>query len=188
MGETVEFDVAAEIDRAARVARTPNDMLPLEDLVQELWVFYLEQPAFDGYSVAQKQSLLVKRARKILQQERIDYMHFTGTFVYTPDAVRTILANSVWAEVDDIGYDVEGRADVQGAMKSLSIDARRLLYRRFVLGAHQNFTSSQRSIVTRSVDRIARELNSQVRVDAVDATFVNTRGEYHENTNAEGAW
>lgn len=188
MGETVEFDVAAEIERAARTARTPNDLLPLEDLVQELWVFYLDTPVMHSYPAQKQQSLLVKQARKTLQQERIDYMHFTGTFVYTPDVVRTILANSVWAEVDDIGYDVEGRADVQGAMKGLSIDARRLLYRRFVLGDHQNFTSSQRSIVTRSVDRIARELNSQVRVDAVDATFVNTRGEYHENTNAEGAW
>ena len=188
MGETVEFDVAAEIERAARVARTPNDMLPLEDLVQELWVFYLDTPVMHSYPAQKQQSLLVKQARKTLQQERIDYMHFTGTFVYTPDAVRTILANSVWAEVDDIGYDVEGRVDVQTAMKSLSIDARRLLYRQFVLGELGKFTEAQRRTSYRAVDKIARELNSQVRVDAVDATFVNTRGEYHENTNAEGAW
>lgn len=142
-----------------------------EDLEQDLWVFYLEEIQPRGYHDAAAVDLLKKQAGKLDKQERIDYMHFRGSFIYTPGMVRTLLADAVWCEVED-AFDIEGRVDVTRALSELPYRTQRLLYARFMLGEKVANDSPARKEIDRAVDSITAILNFRSEAEQVDETHV----------------
>lgn len=166
------IDVDAEIKRIARAARTENDSMPLDDLVQELWVFYLEHGNIQSYAPGQQMKLLRQEAKKRLAQERIDYMYFSGAFVYTPAIVRAYLDECVWQAVED-SFDIDGRVDVQEAFKRLSAQQQMALYIRHCLGEGDKFTNAQKKAASVGVDKIVHHLNGQLVLDEQDLDHID---------------
>lgn len=167
-----EVDFAKVIDDAAR--RESGASIEFEDLRQELWVFYLEQKKQVEHD-KQMVDLIGRRARGTARQERIDYMYFSGAFIYTPSMVRTLLADAVWCDVED-SFDIEGRVDVTAALKKQSQRAQGLLYARFALGEKTENSSPDRFVIDRAIDSITHELNTNSGGERVDETFVLAPG------------
>lgn len=158
-------EVIGEISR-----REATDVMDQDDLQQELWVYLLER-----YSKIENEgqmvTLLKKQARTITKQERIDYMHFRGAFIYTPGMVRTLLADAVWCEVED-AFDIEGRVDVTRALGELPYRTQRLLYSRFALGEKPERKSATEKAIERAVDTITTTLNFRSEAEQVDETYI----------------
>lgn len=171
-----EVDISKVIDNAAH--RESGASIEFEDLRQELWVFYLEKKDMVEHD-KQMASLIGKTARSVARQERIDYMYFSGAFIYTPAMVRTLLADAVWCEVEE-AFDIEGRVDVTAALKKQSQRAQGLLYARFALGEKPEGDSDDRKVIDRAVDSITHELNTHSTGEQIDESFVldptTTRG------------
>ena len=158
-------EVINEISR-----REATDVMDQDDLQQELWVYLLER-----YSKIENEgqmvTMLKKQARTSTKQERIDYMHFRGAFIYTPGMVRTLLADAVWCEVED-AFDIEGRVDVTRALGELPYRTQRLLYSRFALGEKPERKSATEKAIERAVDTITTTLNFRSEAEQVDETYV----------------
>ena len=70
----------------------------VEDVAQAVWLFLFENiQHLNGYTEKGIADLATKSARKYLLQERIDYMHFMGNFIYTPEIVEQYLRDGVWS-------------------------------------------------------------------------------------------
>lgn len=167
--ETFEFDIAEFIRATAR--RQATGVMDPEDLEQDLWVFYLEEIQPRGYHDAAAVDLLKKQAGKLDKQERIDYMHFRGSFIYTPSMVRTLLADAVWCEVED-AFDIEGRVDVTRALSELPYRTQRLLYARFALGEKPERKSANEKAIERAVDTITTTLNFRSGMERADESHI----------------
>lgn len=157
-------EVIGEISR-----REATDVMDQDDLQQELWVYLLER-----YSKIENEgqmvTLLKKQARTITKQERIDYMHFRGSFIYTPGMVRTLLADAVWCEVED-AFDIEGRVDVTRAIRELPYRDQRRLFLWFGCGERSD-NSTDKAAISRLVDSITATLNFRSEAEQVDETYV----------------
>lgn len=166
--ETYEFDIAKFIRATAR--RQATGVMDPEDLEQDLWVFYLEELAESDYPDGTVADLIKKRASRLDRQERIDYMHFRGSFIYTPSMVRTLLADAVWCEVED-AFDIEGRVDVTRAIRELPYKDQRRLFLWFGCGERSG-NSTDKSAISRLVDQITATLNFRSEAEQVDETYV----------------
>lgn len=87
---------SAEIQKAARKAA--NDwpgVVEEEDLAQEVYLHILESPGTQSdlaeMDDTSRYRTLHKIAQRIASQERTDYEHFTGSFMYSVDEVRGLL-------------------------------------------------------------------------------------------------
>lgn len=163
-----EVDISKVIDNAAH--RESGASIEFEDLRQELWIFYLEKKDMVEHD-KQMASLIGKTARSVARRERIDYMYFSGAFIYTPSMVRTLLADAVWCEVEE-AFDIEGRVDVTAALKKQSQRAQGLLYARFALGEKPEGDSDDRKVIDRAIDSITHELNTHSTGERIDESFV----------------
>lgn len=166
--ETYEFDIAKFIRATAR--RQATGVMDPEDLEQDLWVFYLEEIQPRGYHDAAAVDLLKKQAAKLDRQERIDYMHFRGSFIYTPGMVRTLLADAVWCEVED-AFDIEGRVDVTRALSELPHRTQRKLFYWFGRGERAD-SPAEKMAISRAVDQITATLNFRSEAEQVNETWV----------------
>lgn len=166
--ETYEFDIAKFIRATAR--RQATGVMDPEDLEQDLWVFYLEEIQPRGYHDAAAVDLLKKQATKLDRQERIDYMHFRGSFIYTPGMVRTLLADAVWCEVED-AFDIEGRVDVTRALGELPHRTQRKLFYWFGRGERTD-SPAEKMAISRAVDQITATLNFRSEAEQVNETWV----------------
>jgi hypothetical protein len=98
-------------------------------------------------------------ARQFLATERIDYMYFTGGFVYTPSQVQHALATSTWSDASE-APDVDARADMHSAWRRLTPVQQNAVYKRYGLNMPvSELTSAERSAAYRGVDEITQYLN-----------------------------
>ena len=166
--ETFEFDIAEFIRATAR--RQATGVMDPEDLEQDLWVFYLEELAGSDYPPGTINDLIKRRAAKIDRQERIDYMHFRGSFIYTPSMVRTLLSDAVWCEAED-SFDIEGRVDVTRALRELPARDQHRLFCWFGCG-ERNDSPTDKKTISRLVDRIADTLNLRSGMERADESHI----------------
>lgn len=131
-----------------------------EDLEQHLWAEMLSKlKSVKGYTYAGIEGRAVEIARSYMLKERIDYMYFTGSFVYTPAIVEAYLQCAVWQEVEDVP-DVDGRVDVKLAYDALTLQQRQVLYRKYALGEPPGVNDAAgRRMVLRAIDTITHRLN-----------------------------
>lgn len=155
-GQTVT-NIAQKIARNYRTVEA-------EDLAQEVWA----ELATAWQAIAEEVRLSIpavikKRAERIANKERIDYMHFSGSYLYTPKDVRKILAESVWSEVEK-APDVEGRADVRGQFDKLVASRKVAIYKRYGLGfPYKELTKSEQHAMERGITQITDRLNQDLK-------------------------
>lgn len=147
----------------------------VEDVSQAVWLFLFENIQHLGaYTTVGIADLATKSARKYLLKERIDYMHFMGNFIYTPEIVETYLKDAVWAEVEDVP-DIDGRVDVTDEFHRLPLHHKKVLFRKYALGDALDAsdpTGAERKMAERALVRITNNLNLKLNQTKVDDTNV----------------
>lgn len=112
-----------------------------------------------GADAAQAGRVFGKAANQYLAKEAMDYQYFTGTFIYTPALVRSLLESSAWSLIEE-APDLEGRVDVLAAYKNLPPAQKRGVFRRFGLKVPPGEdTDTQRRNTNYGVDSICNYLN-----------------------------
>ena len=141
----------------------------VEDISQAVWLFLFENIQHLGaYTAVGIADLATKSARKYLLKERIDYMHFMGNFIYTPEIVETYLKDAVWAEVEDVP-DIDGRVDVTDEFHRLPLYSKQALFRKYGLGENPSREdSATRMTIDRAVVRITNNLNLKLHQTKVE--------------------
>lgn len=128
---------APDVEYASvKVARDVSFM-SADDIAQELWILlmtdldgYIQRKNDQNYNLGQPsidiQALLYASAKRIVNKELTAYREFQGDYMYTPKDIREILKSQmhiieVFDENEDAFTmgDIEGRLDVQIALKAL---------------------------------------------------------------------
>lgn len=147
----------------------------VEDVEQAIWLFLFENiQHLSQYTTNGFADIATKSARKYLFKERIDFMHFMGNFIYTPDIVETYLKDSVWRETEDVP-DIDGRVDVTDEFNRLPLRQRQILFRKYGLGDPldaEDTSGRDRKMAERAVVRITNNLNLKLNQTKVDDTYV----------------
>jgi len=147
----------------------------VEDVAQAVWLFLFENVQhLQKYTTNGIADLATKSARKYLLKERIDYMHFMGNFIYTPEIVETYLRDAVWAEVEDVP-DIDGRVDVTDEFKRLPLNQQQILFRKYGLGDALDAADTSgrdRKMADRALVRITNNLNLKLNQTKVDSIHV----------------
>ena len=115
--------------------------------------------------------LAIKITREYVNKERIDYMHFSCAYIYTPAMVETYLRECVWNMPTDIPM-IDGRVDVIAEYNNLPLRQRQVLFLKYGAGERFADADPRRKMSDRAVDKIAERLNTRVgmkRVELADA-------------------
>lgn len=160
---------------AAKAAHVPGDLLSRDDLIQDLWQFWLSRTELQEYPENTQKSILRRHARSIIAKERTDYAYFTGAYLYTPTTVRWLLQEAVWV-APFASPDIEGRIDVQKAMRSLSAKDQAVLEAAYAFNMYPNLSKTQQKRVQRAVDKLAAILNSRSKPETKDIHQVAAQG------------
>lgn len=121
--------------------------------------------------------ILRRRAIQHANKERIDYMHFSGSYLYTPKDVRKILSESAWSDVEQ-APDIEGRVDVRRWFDTLAPGRKAAVYKRYGLGfSYKELTKSEQNALERGVTDITDRLNNSLHFYSV--SFESSLKEYY---------
>lgn len=159
---TLHWNTVSRI--ASRLARQ-HGTVDAEDLVQAIWEKAIER--FDGSlkGVDQQtaEKYLTRYGRDALNQESLDYMYFSGKYIYSPREVRTKLATCAWSELHECP-DVEARVDLRGAFERLPPKQRLAVFKRYGMKEPaSSMSSAEKRNEERGVDAITHYLNRGVR-------------------------
>ncbi|MDS2171596.1 hypothetical protein Q7C18_02690 [Nesterenkonia sp. CL21] len=151
--DTVQ-DVAQQVYRRYHVSTA-------EDLAGDLWVEVTRtfDKAFKDQGPEAVRKRLYRAASRLQSQEQIDYMYFSGAYIYTPREVRAYLETCAWAPEDEVP-DVDARVDMQQAFQKLPPKQRLAVYKRFALKEPASALSeAEKRNEERGVDNITHTLN-----------------------------
>lgn len=163
---TILEAITAEAERACR----KFGMIEHEDIAQavfaELWRRDLKGDLDAiGDDGPQFYTVIKKHTRQAVNNERRDYMYFSGGYVYDRPTVVHILGDLLWGEVGTID-DAEKRVDVKASYDRLSESYRLAIYKRYALGIIPSRGSEQVTL-SRAIDALMHDLNFQTRRTAV---------------------
>lgn len=169
--ETVHGDMLRKIARREhRKVRT----LEVEDVEQHVFLTLFSRAKgtdFRLWESAGIADLAIKIAREYVNKERIDYMHFSCAYIYTPAMVEMYLKDCAWSMPEDIP-DVDGRMDVMAEFDNLPLRQRQVLFAKYGMGERFADADPRRKMAERAVDKITERLNTGVgmkRVELADA-------------------
>jgi hypothetical protein len=158
---------ADEVSRVAAGAWKGSSLYSVEDVEQAIWEHVAANWKYFAAANAESISLFMKRAaRGFVRKERVDYMYFTGAFVYTPKLVAQFLDTCAWKPLEEVP-DIDARVDMQEAFARLSQSAPAqadAVFRRYGMGG--DLTASEMKNAQRGVDSICHRLNSGLRLQA----------------------
>lgn len=154
------FDPEKEIPIIARKHHRHTDVITLDDLIQEMWLEWCSDPDYrERATQNQLRGWMVRVAKTAAQKERVDYMHFTGQFEYTPGMVRNLLETAVFAAGEDC-RDQDARLDVLVELRRLPYKQREAVFKRYATNTRLSGTETSR--VSRAVDTITIRLNEKL--------------------------
>ena len=109
------------VKKAAESAeRRWGGVLQADDIEQELWLFILESPRVQEYLTTSNpravMSALKRKSDSLCSKEQLDYGHFTGNFIYTPQYVKDLLK----MKEEGKELEVEEEIDLGIALKYLA--------------------------------------------------------------------
>lgn len=157
----------AEVARIAFSVWKRSTIYSTEDVEQAIWEHAMGNWKY--YAEAGSDSVtrfMTRAARGFVRKERVDYMYFTGAFIYTPKLVADYLDTCAWRPVEEVP-DVDARVDMQEAFALLSKSAPAqadAVFKRYGLG--EELTASEQKNAQRGVDSICHRLNSGLRLSA----------------------
>lgn len=156
------------VTRIAKAQHKQSSVFEVDDVEQAIWEFFAKKwEQIKGYDDAGVKTLAGKAASTWCQDQRNDFMYFTGAFIYTPAMVDRILSESVWAELGP-GIDVEGRVDVQAHFGKLKESYQTNLYLKHAV--KEPMTEAQDKSASRALERLTHLINSSTRFERVDVT------------------
>lgn len=160
---------SALVSRIAKREHKGAMTVSVEDVDQAIWLFLFENVRhLTGYTVNGIADLATKSARKYLLKERIDYMHFMGNFIYTPEIVEQYLTDAVWSNVEDVP-DIDGRVDVTDEFNKLPLPQKQALFKKYALGENPDREDHAiRKAIDRAVVRITNNLNLKLHQTKVE--------------------
>lgn len=154
------FDPHVRIPEIARKHHRRTDVITLDDLVQAMWLEWVEGAAYRETASPQKlYGWMTRVAKTTAQRERVDYMYFTGEYCYTPGTVRNLLETVVWCAAEDC-RDIEARADIREQVKQLPHKQKLALFKRYATGTR--LSNAENSYVSRAVETITLRLNENI--------------------------
>lgn len=166
------------IRQVARRAHSGCQTVEIDDVEQAIWLAFSEKMVrdrilevdgmtelmrvgtdFNAWGPAGIRHLATQVANEYVATERVNYMYWSGRFVYTPALVEGYLKDAVWKEVEDVP-DIDGRADVQREFANLSLMAKRDIFHKFGLGEPpESENAPARMRIDRGIQRITDRLN-----------------------------
>jgi hypothetical protein len=160
--QELHMEYSGLVSRIAKREHKGAMTVTVDDLNQAIWLVLFQKVRFlTGFTKNGIADLATKIAREYLLKERIDYMHFMGNFIYTPEIVEQYLEDAVWANVEDVP-DIDGRVDVTDEFNRLPLPQKQILFRKYGLGDALDATDTSgrdRKMADRAVVRITNNLN-----------------------------
>jgi hypothetical protein len=152
------------VAKAARKEHKGSKLFDIDDLKQEAWLVLLPKwEKFHERGVRFVYTAAQVAMQRYAQKERIDYGYFSGAFIYTPEIVRTQLELGAWESTPEGDWDI--RLDVRDAYEALGERDQHIVWRAYRL--NESFESStDRSTLSRAMDKMANYLNEKVGVRA----------------------
>ena len=162
------------IEKIARREHKGVRTVEQEDVVQQVLLKFYEYSKGTDFSIWDKDGiadLAIKEARKYVNRERIDYMHFSCNYIYTPAMVERYLIEGVWQEVEDVP-DMDGRVDVMREYNALPLPQRQVLFIKYGLGETIPNADPRRKMADRAVDTITARLNISAQMRRLELSDV----------------
>lgn len=156
----------AYVRAAALGAARGSSVVDPDDVEMAIWEELFAR--FDYFAKATEAHVkwfVAHKANEAAAKERRDFEYFRGAFVYTANAVRQILEEAVWVELDSV-VDVAARVDVMTAYAKLNDNWRRVLFRRF--GLREELSAADTRTSNRAINRIADLLNDSIHLELVE--------------------
>lgn len=144
-----------------------SPVFAMDDVEQAIWEHVVGNWKY--YAVADEENVgkfMTRAARGYVRKERVDYMYFTGAFVYTPKIVAAFLETCAWKPLEEVP-DVDARVDVREAFEILRDKApsqAQAVFKRYALG--EELSAAEQKNVSRGVESLTHRLNSGLRLQA----------------------
>lgn len=151
-----------------------STIFDVADIEQSIWEHVMMN--WKHYATADERlvSFYMKRAAKsFANNQRVEYMYFTGAFIYTPKIVAAYLETCAWEPLDEVP-DVDARVDLQEAFNLLRESAPAqagAVFRRYCL--KEELTESEQKNSRRGVESLTHRLNSGLRLSAESVEFTS---------------
>ena len=124
--------------------------------------------------------IFARYVKAAANKEYVDYMYFSGAYLYNRPTVVHILENLAWGEPSTIS-EAEAKVDVVRAYENLSEGYRIVLYKKYALGITPKGGSAEQRAMSRAIDALTRNLNfateRHVREADVSGVYRNEHGE-----------
>lgn len=152
------------IQDAARNACRKWAMKDWEDIANTVFEYVWKRDQNGDFdSVGHDSESFYKSIKRYTQQavneERVDYMYFSGAYLYPRPAILNMLDQLAWGDTPESLSLVETRVDVQNAYNRLSENYKLALFSRYALGVVPEPSSAERRTLSRAVDRFMDYLN-----------------------------
>lgn len=116
----------------------------------------------------------IKRyAKKAINNERVDYMHFSGAYLYSRPAVEYILDTIAWGDTPESLSLVESRVDVLRSYDRMNENYKLALFKRYALGIIPDHGGAERKTMNRAFSAFMNHLNFTTTPERVDLEDVD---------------
>lgn len=169
----MDFFFAAHGEMIEKIAKREHRglrTLDVDDIYQSILAEFTQLAATQDFTLWDARGIAAlagKMARKYVNRERTDYMHFSANFIYTPELVEMFLSECIWNAVDDVP-DIDGRVDVLREFENLPLNQRQALFLKYGIGEQFKHSDPRRKVAERAVDRLTSRLNSKAPQEWVD--------------------
>lgn len=142
-------DVQSVFTKAAWAAKSRGWDIEVDDLIQELWIWYLEYPGIQGRL---NQKLATTQANKIAASEIRKEMIFNVTYDYSIETVKDILKGKIRGR-----KSVEDLADAIESLKAKNEDYTNVIAKRYY--TNTKLTDSEQQTLKYAHVRLTDEIN-----------------------------
>lgn len=158
-------DYAARADAIASREHKASTIFDKEDIKQEIWMACFKEidkllNKSEGFIV----NFMNRAAGRFVEKARVENMYHTGTFIYTPQIVRTCLEIGAWESTPEGDWDM--RLDVRNAYQTLNERQRDVVFRAYRLDESLS-SAAERVTLKRALEHMANVLNQGAHIKAI---------------------
>lgn len=153
---TITDEFREKVDKAAKSVAGRSTALEWEDISQDMWVWFLENPTqYESYlDLEDPYQYLKKVAKQQAYKANNAYEHFSGNYTYTPGEVRGLL-NEYLIDVDLVA--VAEHVDLVEGMLMLRSDAPS--YFKAIIDKWVHSNEGNRGMTSQAVDKLTLLMN-----------------------------
>lgn len=153
---TITDEFREKVDKAARSVAGSNNQVDWEDVSQDMWVWFLENPTqYERYlELGDPHQYLKKVAKQCVYKQNNANEYFTGNYTYTPGEVRGLLGEYL---LDVTLESVAEHVDLVEGL--LLLKSETPSYFKTVIDKWVHGTEGNTGMTTKSVDRLSQMMN-----------------------------